>query len=69
MSAAEILRGRGIVLFNNVGNAGDSLYFHVLILKEVKCKHHQPLKKPIPVFAHLNPFQLFFKSCLFISYC
>lgn len=66
MFAAEILQGRGIELFNNVENVEVSLYFHVLILKEVKGKHHQPAKTPFQSFAYLNPFHL--KSCPFLSH-
>lgn len=68
MFAAEILQKRGSELFNRVGNVEYSLCFHVLILKEVKGKHHQPAKTLFQFFAHLNPFQLFLKSCLFLSH-
>lgn len=40
--AAEILQRGGIVLINGVRN----LCFRVLILKELKYKHHQPSKNP-----------------------
>lgn len=46
VSAAEILQGGCIMLINRVRNIGDSLCFLVLILKEVKYKHHQPAKNP-----------------------
>lgn len=49
-------RGEEPSFFNKVGNADDSLYFHVLILKEVKGKRHQPAE---------TPFQVFFSPCPF----
>lgn len=54
VSAAEILQGGGIVLFNKVRNVGDSLYFRVLILKDKKCKHHQPVKNPFHLLLTLT---------------
>lgn len=58
ISAAEILQGREIKLFNKVGNVENSLYFHVLILKGVKGKHHQPAATPFQFSAHLAHFHL-----------
>lgn len=64
--AAEILQGGCIVLINKMANVGDSLYFHILILKDVKCKHHQPVKNPFHFLLTLTLSNYFLRvACSF----